>query len=80
MHWGCGPNTRVIRIDIDEDEFDRIASPAIRLHADARETLVALNGALEDRRVKLPSRESELTALKHQQRAEMESALPQVAT
>ena len=37
LHWKTAPGMKVIRVDIDADEFDRIEPPAVAIHGDARD-------------------------------------------
>lgn len=64
LYWGIGPDMKVIRIDIDAEEFDRIASPDVRIHADAADAVPALLAALERSGTPAASREEELTQTK----------------
>ena len=36
LHWKTAPGMKVIRVDIDADEFDRIEPPAVAIHGDAK--------------------------------------------
>ena len=65
LYWGLDDNIKVIRIDIDEREFDRYAPAAVALHGDSKATLKLLLQSLDDAITTPPaSREEELTALK----------------
>ncbi len=71
LYWGIGPAMKIVRIDIDEREFDRIAAPDVALHADAGDAVPALIAALERRGVSPRSREEELVELKHRVRRQI---------
>jgi acetolactate synthase-1/2/3 large subunit len=43
-------NAQIIHADVDASEFGKIVNPEIALHADVKETLIALNAALEGRK------------------------------
>ncbi len=65
LYWGLDDNIKVLRIDIDEREFDRYAPAAVALHGDSKATLKLLLQLLDDAITTPPaSREEELTALK----------------
>lgn len=79
LHWRTARSMKVVRIDIDADEFDRIQSPAVAIHGDARQAIEALLSALERHRCRRASREPELLALKQRVAARIESVQPQMA-
>jgi acetolactate synthase-1/2/3 large subunit len=79
LHWRTTPGMRVIRIDIDAAELDRIAMPAVAVHADAREAITALLAALRRSGSRHASREHELTALKARTAGEIDKVQPQMA-
>jgi len=79
LHWRTTPGMKVIRIDIDSGEFDRIQPPAVAIHADAREAIEALLGALGRHPVHRASREQELRQLKARIAARIASVQPQMA-
>jgi len=79
LHWKTAPGMRIIRIDIDAAEFDRIESPAVALHADARQAVEALNAALAKRVTARASRREELLALKQRVAADIEQVQPQLS-
>lgn len=63
LYWKVPAHMKVIRIDIDAEEFNRIAAPAVAIHADAADAVPALVeklGRVIDLRA---SREDELTEL-----------------
>ncbi len=77
LHWKTTPGMKVIRVDIDADELDRIESPAVAIHGDARAAIVALMDAL-GRSTRRASREPELTALKTRIGGEIQAVQPQI--
>jgi acetolactate synthase-1/2/3 large subunit len=79
LHWKRPPRLDVIRIDIDADELARIEPPAIGIHADAREAIVALTAALRRTNLRAASRRDELVALKERIAAETSRVQPQMA-
>jgi acetolactate synthase-1/2/3 large subunit len=79
LHWGAPPGMQVIRIDIDAEELDRIATPAVAIHADAREAIAALTAALRRLDLRVPSRRDELVALKERIAVEIGAVQPQIA-
>jgi acetolactate synthase-1/2/3 large subunit len=64
LYWGIGPDQKIIRIDIDAEEIDRIAQPVVGIHADAAEAVPALLEAVQRLTGSANSREDELTELK----------------
>lgn len=64
LYWGIGPQQKIIRIDIDRTEINRIAEPDVAIHADAAQAVPALIDALDRLGVAKPSREDELLGLK----------------
>ena len=64
LYWGIGPDQKIIRIDIDAEEIDRVASPAVSIHADAADAVPALLEAVQRVSGSAASREDELTELK----------------
>ena len=79
LHWKTRPGLDVIRIDIDADELERIERPAVAIHADAREAIVALSAALRRTRLQVASREDELVALKQGVAAQINQVQPQLS-
>ncbi len=77
LHWKTTPGMKVIRVDIDADEFDRIESPAVAIHGDAKAAVVALTAAL-GRSTRRASREQELTDLKARVGGEIRAVQPQL--
>lgn len=79
LHWKTAPGMRVIRIDIDEAELDRIEAPAVALHADARQAVPALNAALGRQVRTRASRRDELIALKQRVAEQIGQVQPQMS-
>ena len=79
LHWRTTPGMKVIRIDIDADEFNRIQPPTVAIHGDAREAIEALLGALRRHPGHRASREQELRQLKGRIAARIASVQPQMA-
>ena len=80
MTWGTGGALKVILINIDAAELNRVARPDVGLCADAKAELTALIPAVARQNRARPSREDELTALKAAVDAHLEAALaPQMA-
>ena len=64
MYWGLDKNLKILRIDIDPIEINRISTPEIGIVADARVALEALLNAVESHNIPRPSRREELNYLK----------------
>ncbi len=64
MYWGLDKNLKILRIDIDPTEMNRISTPEIGIVADARVALEALLTAVESHNIPRPSRREELNYLK----------------
>ena len=64
MYWGLDKNLKILRIDIDPIEINRISTPEIGIVADARVALEALLTAVESHNIPRPSRREELNYLK----------------
>ena len=75
MYWGLDEGIKIIRIDIDPDEIERIAKPAVGIVADAKSALADLIKALETRNTKRASRKEELESLKAGMRKVYEQAV-----
>jgi acetolactate synthase I/II/III large subunit len=71
--WGLDSEIKVIRIDLDPVEINRIARPTIGIVADAKQALAALAEALPDN--ERPSRRDELEALKAKTMARLQDTL-----
>ncbi len=80
MIWGVDDALKVIHIDIDATEIDRVMRPAVGIVADARKALAALIPAVARRNRRRSSREDELNGLKAAFADELERRLgPQMA-
>lgn len=79
LHWRIAPGMKVIRVDIDADEFARIQRPDVAIHADARQAVVELSAALRRHPHRRASREDELTRLKARIQAEIQCVQPQMS-
>ena len=80
MMWGKDDDMKVIRIEIDPVEMNRIHTPDVGIVGDAAKTLQALQGLLEKHNSKRASREDELLALRGKVYAEIRAhATPQMA-
>lgn len=62
--WGLDADIKVIRVDLDPIEINRIAKPAVALVADAKEAAAALLQAVDAQAGRPASRRDELDALK----------------
>jgi acetolactate synthase I/II/III large subunit len=72
-----GPEQRVIRIDIDEAEFERHSAPDVCIVADARSALMDLAGLLRPERARTGTRLDALRALKADLRRRADAIQPQ---
>ncbi|MGH8263543.1 MAG: thiamine pyrophosphate-dependent enzyme, partial [Steroidobacteraceae bacterium] len=79
LHWRPTPDMKVVRIDIDAEELVRVTRPAVALHADARDAVVALTRAIARHPSRRGSREDELTALKARVAREFDCVQPQLS-
>jgi len=78
--WGEDGDLKVVRIDLDPTQMNRISKPAIGIVADAADGLSSLADALETTNVKRASREDELVTLAAAVRTDVESKVsPQCA-
>ena len=77
--WGADDNLKIIRIDIDPVEINRVHRPTVEVVGDAAPVLTALTERVERYNRKRISRKKELDGLKAEFRAEFERTLgPQV--
>lgn len=80
LYWKVPPHMKVIRIDIDAAELDRIAAPAVAIHADAADAVPALVDKLAGAIDRRASRADELTELAARVRRDVEARVqPQAA-
>ena len=79
--WGIGQESgrTVIKLDIDPAELSRNYPATVGIEADAKAGLAALVEATAAHNRARPSREKELTALKQEAAAKLNSVLPQAA-
>jgi acetolactate synthase-1/2/3 large subunit len=75
--WGVDDDLTLIRIDIDPEAMDPIASPDLPIVADSREAVTALVAALGKYNRKRPSRREELLAYKANLEAKYAELEPQ---
>jgi acetolactate synthase-1/2/3 large subunit len=73
--WGLDAEVKVIRIDLDPVEINRLAKPTIGIVADAKAALAALCRALERKGAAPKSRREELDGLKAKTLATLEERL-----
>jgi acetolactate synthase I/II/III large subunit len=64
MNWGVDSDLKIIRVDADPEEIDRIRRPTLGIVGDAALVLRALNGALPRHNKRRASRRDEIAALK----------------
>lgn len=64
MMWGKDDDMKIVRIEIDPVEMDRIDTPDVGIIGDAGKTLLALQPLLEKHNRKRESREDEMLALR----------------
>ncbi|MCZ6558965.1 MAG: thiamine pyrophosphate-binding protein [SAR324 cluster bacterium] len=79
MNWGLDGDLKMVRVDIDPEEHDRVAPPAVGIVADCRDALRALIDELGAHNRKRSNREEELTALRQAKEAEFASLEPQMS-
>jgi acetolactate synthase-1/2/3 large subunit len=80
MNFGVDAGLKIVRIDADPEEIDRIRRPAVGIVADAAPALRALIDALGKHNKKRASRRDEITGLKAEFRADAERRFaPQAA-
>ncbi len=78
MQWGTDEELKIIRIDADPEEIDRIARPALGLLGDAAPVLRAILDALPEHNRRRDSRRGELLALHEALAAELAFLQPQI--
>lgn len=78
LNWGYDNDLKVIRIDIDPTEQQRIAPPTVSLVADSQDALRALIPAVEKYNKVRPSAQEELEALKAEVDGRMAYLEPQM--
>ena len=78
QQWGTDPTLKIVRIDADAEELDRIARPTIGITADAADALVLLREALPAHNRRRESRSDELAGLRAEQQAIVSVLAPQI--
>ena len=78
QQWGIDSALKVIRIDADADELDRIARPAIGITADAAVALRLLHDALPAHNRRRDSRADEIAGIRAAQRQVTSILQPQI--
>ena len=78
LNWGYDNDLKVIRIDIDPTEQQRIAPPTVSLVADSQDALRALIPAVEKYNKVRPSAQEEMDALKAEVDGRMAYLEPQM--
>jgi acetolactate synthase I/II/III large subunit len=79
LYWKTSAAMKIIRIDIDREEIERVQAPAVAIHADAAQAIVALLAALRRHPHRHRSREDELMQLKGKIAKEIAEVQPQMA-
>jgi len=77
--WGTDANLKIIRIDADAEELDRVERPAIGIVADAAPALRALLDALPQHMRRRESRREEMLGLRAEVDAKLAFLQPQIA-
>ncbi|MDA5193877.1 thiamine pyrophosphate-dependent enzyme [Govanella unica] len=72
MHWGTDVNLKIIHIDIDPTEINRISTPDVGIVGDAKKSVAALIPELAKTNRKRESREAEFEKFKAEMRAEFD--------
>ena len=72
MTWGMDDDIKIIHIDIDPTEINRVMKPAVGIVADAAEATAALVDATARHNIKRSSREAEMLGFKAKAAALME--------
>ena len=79
MAWGLDDQIDIIRVDIDEEEIDRIAKPAVSLVGDAAPVLGRLLDVIPSHNRVRPSRKEDMLALKAEMAARVAKLEPQLS-
>jgi len=77
VNWGVDDTLKIVRVDIDTAEINRVRRPTIGIAADARLAVAAIGAALGNLPPR-PSRVAEVTALKAKIAGEISQLTPQV--
>ncbi len=75
--WGLDAAIKIVRVDIDPKEINRVSRPAVGIHADARLALAALANAVGQHNRVRASRADELNGLKAELAGEYARVKPQ---
>jgi acetolactate synthase I/II/III large subunit len=78
LYWKTDADMKIIRVDIDLEEIDRVEKPAVGIHGDGKQAIRSLIDALGRERCRRESREEELLALKARVGAEIDKVQPQI--
>ena len=79
MAWGLDDQIEIVRVDIDPEEIDRIAKPAVSIVGDAAPVLGCLLDVLPAHNKARPSRKDEMLALKAEMAARVAKLEPQLS-
>ncbi len=79
QYWGVDDSMKIVRIDIDPEEIDRINPATVGIVSDAKLALNALITKLQTSLDSRASRQEELTALKAEIRLQTETVQPQMS-
>ena len=77
-HWGTDDNLRIVRIDVDPVEMDRLAKPTVGILGDAAAVLPALSAALERQLKRKRDPHPEVERVRAALTQEIERVQPQV--
>ncbi|HYC13862.1 MAG TPA: thiamine pyrophosphate-dependent enzyme, partial [Stellaceae bacterium] len=78
VNWGIDERLKLIRVDIDPAEINRVRRPSLGIVGDARPVLAAIAGALASLAAARPSRAEEVASAKAAIAAELATLSPQV--
>ena len=79
MTWGLDDQIDIIRVDIDEEEINRIAEPAVSLVGDSAPVLGRLLDVIPSHNQVRPSRKDEMLALKAEMASRVAKLEPQLS-
>ena len=77
--WGVDRDLKIVRIDADPKEHDRLHKPAVALTGDAKPILQSLLAELPAHNAKRPSRKAEMQERQAAWRKRLEKLAPQIA-
>ncbi|KAB2849274.1 MAG: hypothetical protein F9K44_08455 [Hyphomicrobiaceae bacterium] len=75
--WGFDENLKIIRVDIDAEEVDRITPPTVGITGDAAQVMRLIAGGLKGVAGKRPSRQAEIEAAREASLSEEKQLEPQ---